>query len=78
MAPEQWRGLAEAGPAADVYAFGAMLYELFAGFRPFDPAPAVRRLYRVAVVTGQHRVYRKETFSLRASVAHDLANLICV
>ena len=44
MAPEQWQGLDAAVPATDLYAFGVLLYELFAGSDtphpfPFDPIP---------------------------------------
>jgi len=35
MAPEQVEGRAEIGPPADVYAFGAILFEMVTGARPF-------------------------------------------
>jgi serine/threonine-protein kinase len=48
MAPEQVEGRDEIGPQADVYAFGAILFEMATGRRPFagrDPiAVAVARL----------------------------------
>ena len=37
MPPEQWASR-EVGPAADIYALGEVLYELFTGQRPFDLA----------------------------------------
>ncbi|MEK7874194.1 MAG: protein kinase, partial [Chloroflexota bacterium] len=38
MAPEQWDRPRESGPAADAWAFGAILYELFCGKKPFELA----------------------------------------
>lgn len=39
MAPEQMKGLAEVGEAADVYSMGVILFEMLAGRRPFPDTP---------------------------------------
>jgi hypothetical protein len=46
MAPEQLASAKEAGPPADVYSFGVMLYECLAGERPFEGGSALELLAR--------------------------------
>jgi len=43
MAPEQARRAADAGPLADVYSIGAILYHMLAGQPPYGNLPAVSR-----------------------------------
>jgi tetratricopeptide (TPR) repeat protein len=47
MAPEQAQVLAQVGPPADIYALGAILYELLTGSPPFDGESALEVLDRV-------------------------------
>jgi tetratricopeptide (TPR) repeat protein len=82
MAPEQWDGAAD--PAVDVYAFGVILYEIFAGRRPLDPSTApfpteIRRdpEFQSAVWRLLHRRQpAPDPRSLRADLPDRLARLI--
>ncbi len=47
MAPEQAQVLGQVGPASDIYALGAILYELLTGSPPFDSESVLEVLDRV-------------------------------
>ncbi len=47
MAPEQARGAKRVGPAADIYALGAILYEMLCGKPPFRAASPLETILQV-------------------------------
>jgi eukaryotic-like serine/threonine-protein kinase len=58
MSPEQARGESEVGAAADLYAFGVMLYEMLVGKVPIEGENYNQLMYRV--LTAEYAPPRKE------------------
>ncbi len=69
MAPEQVRDSASAGPAADVYSLGAILYELLTGRPPYLSDTPVETLRQVVTEDPIHPL------TLQPSAPKDLANI---
>lgn len=47
MSPEQCRDTKSVGPKGDVYALGAILYEMLSGLAPFGPGNAMELAVRI-------------------------------
>jgi CRP-like cAMP-binding protein len=52
MSPEQVKA-EEIGPASDLYALGAVMYELLTGWRPFKASNLARLLHKIVYATPQ-------------------------
>src|SRR5262245_54559740 len=70
MSPEQARGDLDVGPAADLYAFGVMLYEMLVGQVPIQGDNYNQLMYRV--MTGEYDLPRAH----RTDVPPELEQII--
>jgi len=69
MSPEQVKS-EELGPATDVYALGAVMYELLTGRRPFKASNLAKLLHQIVFATAP------PVHSLRADVPEDLEEIV--
>ncbi len=72
MAPEQWTGAHAAGPAADIYAFGCILYEIFCGRRPFATEESMSKAAPAAQRVLWERLHRNQPAPHPRDLAPDL------
>jgi eukaryotic-like serine/threonine-protein kinase len=70
MSPEQARGESEVGPAADIYAFGVILYEMLVGHVPIEGENYNQLMFRV--LTAEYARPRQE----RPEIPEELEKLI--
>ncbi len=70
MSPEQARGESEVGPAADLYAFGVILYEMLTGRVPIEGENYNQLMYRV--LTAEYEPPRK----LRPEIPEELERIL--
>ena len=61
MAPEQWDPRTPTTKAADIYAFGVILYELFCGRRPFELHGKFHHALDELKLSEYERMHREET-----------------
>ena len=69
MSPEQVKS-EELGPATDVYALGAVMYELLTGRRPFKASNLAKLLHQIVFATAP------PVHSLRVDVPEDLEEIV--
>jgi eukaryotic-like serine/threonine-protein kinase len=71
MSPEQVQSL-EITPRSDLYALGAVMYELLTGFRPFRAGNLSKLLHQIVYATAP------PIHTLRADVPEDIENVVAV
>ena len=72
-APEQWVEPSKVGPATDIYSFGAILFELICGQRPFDPPG--RGGGALAIINRHVSEQPPNPLEIRADIPESLAHL---
>jgi WD40 repeat protein/serine/threonine protein kinase len=72
MPPEQWENPGDVDERADVFSFGACLYEMILGRLPYDPASEIAASY-VALKKG---ITAQDPITLRQDIPTELSNLL--